>query len=227
MKAELGNDILDVSTRRARREWEECWSHPVAAKQNWQRLALIEAVALIAAVFWVGHLGTLPKQELYVLERDKAGAVAYAGPVKPIDMDVHTWDLVKIQALKSFLESWRTVTTDRGAQANDWDRAFTYLGANSQAKQAIAQWYEQNDPIKRAAGGELVTVQFKTFDVEGPHTYGLWWQETTTSLSGQMISQKDWRARVVYDLHLPTSEQAREENSLGVLITELSWEPVQ
>lgn len=227
MATELETDVLDVSTRRARREWEECWSHPIAAKRNWQRLALIEAVGLVASVFWIGHLGTLPKQVLYVLERDKSGAVSYAGPVKPVDMDAGTWDLVKVQALKKFLENWRTVTTDHAAQANDWDRAFMYLGENSQAKEAVAHWYEQNDPIKRSENGEIVTVQFKTFDVEGPHTYGLWWQETTTSISGQPISQKTWRARVVYDLHIPTSDKAREENSLGVLIHELSWEPVQ
>ncbi len=222
-----GEVCLDEGTRRAKRIFEEIWSNPIAAKQNWQRIAFLEAVIILCAVWWLGYLGQLPKQILYVIDRDKSGNVAYAGPAKPVDMNAKTWDLVKVQALKTFLESWRTVTTDRTAQANDWDRAFLFVGDGSQAKGALNSWFEQNDPIKRANSGELVSVHFKTFDVAGAHTFGIWWQETTTSLAGQVTSQKTWRARVTYDMHIPSSEKAREENSLGLLITELSWEQVQ
>ncbi len=218
---------LDAGTRRAKREFEEIWSNPIAAKQNWQRIAFLEALIVLCALCWVGYLGTLSKQVLYVVERDKAGNVGYAGPVKPVDMDTKTWNLVKVQALKIFLESWRTVTTDRTAQANDWDRAFLFVGDGSQAKTALGSWFEANDPIKRANGGQLVSVRYKTFDVEGANTFGIWWEETTTSLAGQVVSQKNWRARMVYAMHIPSSEKAREVNSLGVLITELSWEEVQ
>lgn len=199
----------------------------MAAKQNWQRLAFLEALALIAAVCWLGYLGTLPKQIPYVLERDRAGNVASVQPSKPGTMDDRTWNLVKIQALKKFLDSWRTVTNDRTAQANDWDRAFLYIADGSAAKTALAQWFEHNNPMQRADKGQLVSVQFKTFDVEGAHTFGLWWDETTTTLQGQAVTKQSWRARVAYELHIPQSEMARAENPLGLLITELSWEPVQ
>ena len=222
-----GEDRLDARTRRAKRQWEEVWSNPIAAKQNWQRLAFLEAVTILCAVFWIAQLGGQPKQVLYVVERDKAGTVNYAGPVKPVDMDARTWDVVKVQTLKKFLDLWRTVTTDRSAQANDWDRAFLFVGDGSQAKAVLSQWFEGNNPFKRADKGELVSVRFKTFDVEGTRTYGVWWEETTTSLTGLVVSVKTWRARVTYDLHLPTSEVARQENALGVLITELTWEQVQ
>src|SRR5438270_2155740 len=226
-KQQTGEVHLDESTRRAKRVWEEIWSNPIAAKENWQRIAFLEALILLCAVIGLVYLGRLPKQVLYVVERDRAGNVSYAGPAKPSAMDAHTWDLVKIQALKKFLESWRTVTTDRTAQANDWDRAFLFVGEGSQAKFALGQWFEANNPSRRLAKGELVSIRFKTFDVEGAHTYGLWWEETTTSLTVQLISKKTWRARVTYEMHIPSAEIAREENSLGVLITELSWEEVQ
>lgn len=224
---EISEELLDTRTRRAKRAWEEAWSNPIAAKQNWQRIAFAEAALLLFALWGLIHLGGMPKQMLYVLERDRSGSLSYAGPVKPVDMDAQTWDLVKVQSLKKFLESWRTVTADRTAQARDWDRAFLFVGDGSQAKAALNKWYEDNDPIKRAVQGETVTVQYKTFDVEGQHTYGIWWQETTMSQGGQVISQKAWRARIAYEMHIPTSETAREENGLGILITELSWEPVQ
>ncbi len=71
-------------------------------------------------------------------------------------------------------------------------------------------------------------MKFKTFDGgEGRRTFGLWWEETTTSLSGQVTSLKTWRARVVYDMHVSEKEAVRQENPLGVLITELSFQEVQ
>jgi type IV secretory pathway TrbF-like protein len=227
MKTEVLPDVIDVRTARAKRAWEEAWSNPVAAKQNWQRVAFLEACALVLAVWGLIHVGSMPKSVLYVVDRDKSGNVNYAGPAKPVDMDAATWDLVRIQSLKRFVESWRTVTADRTAQERDWDRAFQHVGDGSQAKTALAKWYEDNDPLARSGKGETVSIQFKTYDVEGKNTVGLWWQETTSAGSGQVVSQKVWRARMVYAMHLPTSEAAREENALGVLCTELSWQEVE
>jgi type IV secretory pathway TrbF-like protein len=66
-------EILDTRTRRAKRQWEEAWSNPIAAKQNWQRIAFSEAAALVFAIWRLIHLGGMPKQVLYVVERDRAG----------------------------------------------------------------------------------------------------------------------------------------------------------
>ncbi|MBV8437266.1 MAG: type IV secretion system protein [Silvibacterium sp.] len=220
-------NALDTRTRRAKREFEEIWSNLVAGKRNWMYMAFLEGLVLAGMAWGMWRLGSMRKEVLYVLERGKQNEVAYFGPVKPVDMDAATWDLVKVESLKKFVSYWRTVTADRSAAANNWDRAFMYVGDGSQAKKALAKWYEQNDPIKRGANGEIVSVEYKTFDVEGQHTYGIWWQETATSLSGQVTSQKTWRARITYAVHIPTSEKAREENSLGILATELSWEPVE
>jgi hypothetical protein len=69
-------EILDTRTRRAKRQWEEAWSNPIAAKQNWQRIAFCEAAALVFAVWGLIHLGGMPKQVLYVVERDKAKGIS-------------------------------------------------------------------------------------------------------------------------------------------------------
>lgn len=84
---ETPDEVLDTRTRRAKRQWEEAWSNPIAAKQNWQRIAFCEAAALAFAVWGLIHLGGMPKQVLYVVDRDRVGNVSYAGPVKPVDMD--------------------------------------------------------------------------------------------------------------------------------------------
>jgi type IV secretory pathway TrbF-like protein len=226
-KSQTPDVSLDEGTRKAKRHFEEIWSNAIVAKQRWQAIAFVLAAALLSSIWGLIHLGGKTNSMLYVVERDKANNVSYAGLVKPVDMEAGTWDLVKVQALKTFLTSWRTVTTDREAVNDNWDRAFLFVGEGSQAKTFLNGWFEQNDPLKRSERGELVSVRFKTFDVEGGHTYGLWWEETTSTLTGQIASRKTWHARVTYVLHIPSSERAREENSLGVLITELSANEVQ
>jgi type IV secretory pathway TrbF-like protein len=210
---------------KAKRAFDEVWSPLITARENWQRIAMFESVALIVAVAGMIYLGRLPKQVAYVIERN-GQHVSYAGPAKPADMDASTWNLFKVQALKRFVESWRTVTMDSSAQAADWDRAFMYVGEGSQAKTALIAWYEQNDPVKRAGKGDTVTVTFKTFDFEGANTVGLWWDESTFGSGGQVASRKEWRARAVFVTHTPNTAAERAENPLGVLCTELSWQEV-
>jgi type IV secretory pathway TrbF-like protein len=214
-------------TRRAKRQWDECWNDLLVAKQNWQRIAFAEAVGLLLAIGGLIYLGAQPKQIPYVLQPDKYGNVVQVPAVQPADMDAHTWDTVKIAQLRRFIDSWRTVTTDRTAQANDWDRAFLFVGQSSKAKTDLDQWFAANNPFKRANAGELVTVRHKTWDRQGDHTYGIWWEETTSTLTGQIISTKLWRARLVYDLHIPTTAAGKAENALGLFISELTFEEVQ
>src|SRR5450631_2169711 len=226
-KSQTPEVSLDEGTRKAKRHFEEIWSNAIVAKQRWQAISFLLAAALLCSIWGLIHLGGMTKSVLYVVERDKAGNVNYAGPVKPVDMDARTWDLVKVEALKKFLTSWRTVTTDRKAVNDNWDRAFLFVGEGSQAKTLLNAWFEENNPLRRSEKGELVSIRFKTYDVEGAHTYGLWWEESASTLAGQIVSRKTWHARVTYAMRIPSSERAREENSLGLLITELAANEVQ
>jgi type IV secretory pathway TrbF-like protein len=160
-----------------------------------------------------------------VIDRDKT-QVYYAGTVKPVSMDDRTWDEIRVQQLNRFIEAWRTVTSDTQAQNADWDRAYHFLGDNSSARAALDKWYEEHNPVARAAAGELVTVKYKTYDREGSNTYGIWWEETTTTANGQATSVKNYRARIVYTMQVPKNENARRDNPLGVLGIELTWEEI-
>jgi len=212
--------------RRYQRNWEERYSSLLAGRRNWQLMAF--ALVLINGGFGYGmwYLAHTSRTEVYMLDRT-GSQVNYAGSMKPANMDDATWDIVRVEELKKFVTSWRTVTSDAGAQKADWDRAFAFVGDGSQARDTLAKWYEANDPIARAGKGEIVTVQYKTFDREGANTYGIWWTETTTALSGQSVSTKMWHARIAYATKIPTNEQARAENPMGILGTELTFNEVQ
>lgn len=221
---------IEDRTTAAKRRWEEVWANPLQSKKNWQRMAALEALAVLALVALCWRLSERATQPAlpYLLVTDKQHSyIQYGSIYKPQNMDAATWDAVKVQALTRFVESWRTVTSDASAQAQDWDRAFMFIGDGSQAKRAIGDWYAANDPIKKAQNSQLVTVQYKTFDREGDNTYGIWWQETTTTAAGQLISTNMWRARISYQMKVPTSAEAQAENKIGILITEISWEEVQ
>jgi len=212
--------------RRYQRNWEERYSSLLAGRRNWQLMAFALVLINGSLGYGIWHLAHTSRTELYMLDRT-GSQVNYAGTIKPTNMDDATWDIVRVEELKKFITSWRTVTSDAGAQKADWDRAFAFVGDGSQARDTLAKWYEANDPIARAGKGEIVTVQYRTFDREGANTYGIWWTETTTALSGQTVSNKMWHARIVYATKIPTNEQARAENPMGILATELTFNEVQ
>jgi type IV secretory pathway TrbF-like protein len=214
--------------RRYKREWEERYSSLLIGRTHWKLAAFAELAIIAGLGFALWNIARKSHTEVVVLE--KSGTqINYAGPVQPRDMDDATWDLVRVEQLKKFISAWRTVTSDTQAQNADWDMAFAFVGDNSQARAVLARWYEQHDPLKRAAKGELVTVQFKTFDppAKGSHTYGIWWTETITNTTGQTSETKTWRARIVYTQKIPSSGYARSVNPLGILAVELAYEPVE
>ena len=220
-------DYLDERSARAKRRWDEVWSNPISAKKNWQRIAFMEGLALIVSVGGLIYLGTLPKQIAYVIER-QGNRVAYAGPLRPTNMDDATWNEVKLQQLRRWLEAWRTVTSDRTAQAADANRAFLFIGSSSPAEATLRRWYQANDPIQRLDKGEVVSVRYKSYEAEGQNTFLIWWDEAITSLNGsQAPITRSYQARVVFRLQPPTDPAVRAENPLGLLITELSFEEVQ
>jgi type IV secretory pathway TrbF-like protein len=220
---ESASKQIDDRSANAMRAWLEIWSPLVAGKENWQRIAMIEGVAMLFAVAGMIYLGRLPKEVAYVIDRNDK-QVSFAGQMQPADMDADTWALVRVQTLKRFVESWRTVTSDQSAQQRDWDRAFTYVGAGSQANRALNDWYEANNPYTLSATGKTVVVNYRTFDLEGKNTVGLWWDETTYS-PGQSPTKKEWHARVVYETQPPRPAE-RAENPFGVRCTELSFSEV-
>jgi type IV secretory pathway TrbF-like protein len=208
-----------------RREWEERYSGLLAGRRHWKVFAagLLLINGGLAAGLW--NVARMSHTELYVLDRS-GSRVNYAGPVKPTNMDDATWDLVRVEQLKKFISSWRTVTTDVSAQNADWDRTFYFVGENSQAKKVLTDWYQQNDPLKRGAKGESVVVNFLTYDKEGANTYRIWWTETSASSGSPITQTTSWQARIVYATKIPSDPKARAENSLGILATELAWQSV-
>ena len=221
-------DVVEQKARAFKREYEERWSSLVIGRDHWKYTAWVLLAIVVGEAFGLYHAALTSHTELYVLE--KAGTdVAYAGPVKPVSMDDAAWDDVRIEQLKKFVSAWRTVTTDTAQRNLNWDTAFAFVGEGTPAYAALAKWFDENDPAQRASKGEVVTVQYKTHDrpANGSSTYGIWWTETKYTLNGQVVASKTWRARIVYVQKPLHEEFARSVNGLGLLATELTFEPVE
>lgn len=173
--------------------WNECFGDQIEAKKNWQRIAFASMGVTALAVGGMIHLGGLPKSDVWLVEKDQNRHIVYAGRPHEQSLTAEVWDQIYVDSLQTLVWNWRLVTSDKAAQDDAWDRVFsTYIGAGSQADAYLRNWYAENDPNRRAAKGELVRVEFETTDRVGDTSYGLWWKETTTSLSGEVKSVKHW-----------------------------------
>jgi type IV secretory pathway TrbF-like protein len=112
----------------AKREWDDCHSNLKSSRDNWQRIAFGTTTGIILALgITIWALMKVPDDRFYWLLREPDGHVSFGGPVKPKDMSNQEWDQVKLDALRSFLHEWRTVTTDPVAQKLMWDSAFFHI----------------------------------------------------------------------------------------------------
>jgi type IV secretory pathway TrbF-like protein len=152
--------LAGEKTRRYKREWEERYCSLLVGRTHWKLAAFAELAIIAGLSFALWNIARKSQTEVVVLEKS-GNQINYAGPVQPRSMDDATWDLVRVEQLKRFISVWRTVTSDVAAQNADWDTAFAFVGDNSQARAALNSWYEQHDPLKRAAKGELVRSNSK------------------------------------------------------------------
>jgi type IV secretory pathway TrbF-like protein len=71
---------------------------------------------------------------------------------------------------------------------------------------------------------EIVSVQYRSVYPRGANTFGLIWEETTRSISGDIKSRQTWQGTFTFVMHKLANELARNENPFGILITEWTVE---
>lgn len=214
--------ITDEERRRlsqaTRQAWDECFGDQIERRKRWQMYALLSWGATALAICGVMYLGTLPKQVVIPIEVDKAGHVLNVKNLKDKPLNTKLWDAIYRDQFQSFIEDWRGVTSDTTAQNAMWDRVFKqWVGSGSQAESFLTSWYEQNDPASILAKQKLVRVHWDTSDRPGQNTYGVWWTEYTTSLSGGDEEVKRWHCVFTF---------TQKKDDIGILITEIRLEPV-
>ncbi|MBD5657560.1 MAG: conjugal transfer protein TrbF [Candidatus Eremiobacteraeota bacterium] len=205
----------------AREAWTERYGTYLQQAYNWRLIAMLEAVALVAAIGGLIYLASQTKFVPYVVAIDKVGtaiAVAPADRASTVDQRV-----VRAQ-LANWLVFARSVVTDRIVELKFVNNVYALVASDSPAKGFLDAYYPNNgrSPFDRAKN-ETDTVAVNTILPISGQSYQLQWTETIRDLHGRVTSTQTWEGTTTIAFRPPDNEQTILQNPLGLYITSIDW----
>ncbi len=203
----------------ARGQFLEYVATYAAAAFHWRLAAIICLIVLALSLALNIIQASKARVVPYVVAVDKIGqAVA----VKRADEASVTPRTVIQAELANLVTNWRTVTADLDLQ----NQMVTKLSSVTRgaAKGVLTEWFVANNPVQRAKGGRLVSVQIKSIPL--PLSQDAWrveWRETVRNHSGVSQEITDYEATMVVVIQPPKTDAEILKNPGGVYITELSF----
>ncbi|CAG9229944.1 Conjugal transfer protein TrbF [Paraburkholderia tropica] len=206
----------------ARREWTERYGSYIAQKRNWQVVAFmslgIAAVAVVGNVYQAGQT----KVRTYIVETNKMGE-----PMKVTSADqAAVVDPRYVAAqLEMFIHNTRSVTTDPAVQKQWLDDAYAMAGPVT--SQVLNDYFRQpqNDPWNRMKSETVQVVLAPATPLPGGKSWQIEWEETRTSLTGQLIGKSRYQA-IITAGHIEQQEQDKfMKNLSGTIAETLAWNP--
>ena len=171
----------------------------IAVERDKRIYAALLAVAVLSCVglAWkCATLGASVKTVQKVYFPDQEG-VRYAGEGREVRPGDSVWEHIRSTNFRTFVSSWREVTTDLDAQNRLWDKANGFIGANSQAEDYLRKWYLQNRPDARAQK-EVDTVYVESAQSVAENTYEVIWSETVKPHNAPAKPPQYWNAKFTY-----------------------------
>lgn len=210
------NPFLD-----ARREWNERFGEYVSAKRMWQSVALISLVMAGSTMLYAIYLSSQTKVVPYIVEVDKLGQIAYAGPVQ----STTSYDKRVVQLLiADFIQNFRGVSPDAVVQRAMVDKLYAYLAKSDPATRVISDYFQHpgNSPFDRAQR-ETVTVAVQTVLPVSDKSYRVEWSETIFGRDGIAQMTNYYRGEVQVAITPQPDPKAVLINPLGLYITNISY----
>lgn len=209
----------------ARTEFANAFGDLARGKRNWQLaacwlLALLSVVVL-AYIRLAGTARVVP----YVVEVDRLGEIAAAGPVTA--MKEPEPRLIASQ-LAAFLRAVRAVlpATPPALEAEVMRQAYGFIDETSSAASTLNAYFADPAHDPRILGRTL-TRQVRvtsTLPIPGTSTWKVRWTETDLPLeAGVLIRTTAWEGYVTVRLRPPETAEAIRDNPLGVFITSINW----
>ena len=203
----------------AQQVWMERYGSYISSAHNWRLLAMLEAIALIAAVVGLLFVAGQNKFVPYVVQIDKIGmplAVRPADEASPVDQRVIRAEIA------NFIVDARSVVTDRVVEKSYLDHVYAFVPPGAAAKGYLDSYYPGNSPFDRALRS-TVEVSIVAILPISTSTYEVQWTETTRDLSGKITGSEQWDGSVGVAIRPPTDEATILRNPLGIYITTLNW----
>lgn len=206
----------------ARKEWDERYGDLITRARNWRVFALLVAAVALVQASGLIYLSGKSKVVPFVVALDNLARVVAAGPA-------HATSALDERLVRAALYEWigdlRLVTTDGVAQRRAIDHVYSMIGSGTPAQIQISEFYSKDPPASRAQH-ETVSAEVRAVYSTSDKTYEVDWIETVRSLSGEVLSQQNWKGSVTIAVNPPADERLARINPLGIYLVSISWSRV-
>lgn len=203
----------------AKTEWLERYGDYISQRRNWQIIAFLSLIIAFVCILFLGYTSTQSKLIPYVIEVDKLGNTGKVGIVQNIDLK--NPNVIKY-SLNTFVYSWRSIWGNVETQKKFIFDAYAYLEPNSKAYGFINDYFKQNNPFEKSAT-ENVRVKINSIVPQNADTWQVEWEETSSNLGEEKISEVTYRGFFQIKQITPTTEEQILKNPLGIFITDLNF----
>src|SRR6476646_446940 len=191
----------------------------------WQRNALAGLSAALVAIAFVMALVILRSSGRshlvpYIVQTDGAGRIVNTEILKDRSADEHFSATKTIKAeLASWVQDWRTVSSDEGAVRSLGGRLMAMVAKNSNAETWLVAWFHANNPMER---GKQVYVEtlVKSIVPVSANTYEVFWQESEMNRASQTAVISHWRNKIELTVNWATAEGEIHRNPCGIFINQ-------
>ena len=158
----------------------------------------------------------------YIVQTDQQGRIINTEILKDRAIGENFTATKTITAeLSSWVQDWRTVTTDIMAQKAIADRVFSMVADHSEASGFLLSWFRAHDPVDRARSVH-VEVSVKNILPQSTNTYEVYWEERDTNLNGQPAAVSHWRSVITLSINPPKNEADVHRNRFGLYVERLT-----
>ena len=203
----------------AKTEWLERYGDYISQRRNWQIIAFLSLIIAFVCILFLGYTSTQSKLIPYVIEVDKLGNTGKVGIVQNIALK--NPNVIKY-SLNTFVYSWRSIWGNVETQKKFIFDAYAYLEPNSKAYGFINDYFKQNNQFEKSAT-ENVRVKIKSIVPQNADTWQVEWEETSSNLGEEKISEVTYRGFFQIKQITPTTEEQILKNPLGIFITDLNF----
>lgn len=182
-------------------------------------IIVVEVILLIALAVLCMSLGSGVYSEVSFLEVSLDGTALQLEDGRKL---MENWDIpivVQEHFLKTFIQSFRTVTSDEDAVINNVGKVV--YRTSGQAYAVVSSYLEANQPLT-VCEKKLVEVPYKNIELTnyGESKWKIVWREITYTADGtQKTADKQYEAVVHLSFKTPENETELQWNPLGIYIT--------
>lgn len=216
---DLMGDEVDAPWVRAQRQHENTYLRLNAQVANWRLFAFCSIFVSAMSVAGLIYIGQQSKFIPLMVEVDKLG---HTLAVRSLTGEAAITDSRRLVYREMFdlVENLRTVTTDRTANNDRLEKAYSRLTG---AARTYVRTELRKAPPNDVGATKTVQVQVKTALKLTDKTWQIEWEEHSFSLTGDEIGVEKWKATLQYELVPSSEEESIRKNPIGFTVTEINW----